>query len=199
MIKATARLLRDGAVSIAFPDDCQICSNPIEARSDGVACARCWEDPAVSELFRNRRLCGKCGARMDRIVPDQIGPRTAQPGRVRASPTDCGQREDLPVAAARACGAYTGAIEASIVFLKSHPHIHARLCNLVESVLVDNSTALSGDKIIPVPLRKLRLRERGFNQADVVARSGAHQRAQGSVSLRGEDQTNQASPDWHGR
>jgi ComF family protein len=74
------------------------------------------------------------------------------------------------VAAARACGVYTGAIEVSILFLKSHPHIHARLRNLMEQVFMDNRAVLTGDLIVPVPLHRLRLRERGFNQADVVAR-----------------------------
>jgi ComF family protein len=74
------------------------------------------------------------------------------------------------MAAARACGVYRGALEASVLFLKSHPHIHTRLYGLMRSLFSDNRALLACDLIVPVPLHPSRLRQRGFNQADVVAR-----------------------------
>src|SRR5262245_25976850 len=155
MLRSTARLVRDGAISIAYPDDCRICGDSIQSWGDGVACAACWENPSITDLFTNRALCRKCGAPTGRL----------------AGSGECKVCEDLPVAAARACGAYKGAVEASILFLKSHPHIHTRLYNLMRSAFDDNEAALASDLIVPVPLHKSRLRERGFNQADVVARA----------------------------
>jgi len=82
----------------------------------------------------------------------------------------CALCDNLPVWAARACGTYKGAIEASILFLKSRPHIHTRLYDLMRSAFVNNEAVLASDLIVPVPLHRSRLRERGFNQADIVAR-----------------------------
>jgi len=42
---------------------------------------------------------------------------------------------------------------------------------LIGSVFTDNEAALTGDLIIPVPLHRSRLKERGFNQAYIVARA----------------------------
>jgi len=154
MFKAAARLLRDGAVSLGYPDDCRICGNSIQSWSDGVACAKCWEDPEITELLMSRRICMKCGA----------------PATRPSIAADCALCEDLPVRSARACGAYRGAIEASVLFLKSYPYIHSRLYDLMRSAFLGSQAALASDLIVPVPLHRSRLKERGFNQADVVAR-----------------------------
>lgn len=155
MFKAAARLLRDGAVSLGYPDDCRICGNSIQSWSDGVACARCWEDPELTDLLIRHRLCMKCGA------PVVVPPIAAE----------CPLCEDLPIGSARSCGAYKGAIEASVLFLKSYPYIHSRLCDLMRSAFFSSEAVLASDLIVPVPLHRSRLKERGFNQADVVARA----------------------------
>jgi len=154
MLRSTARLLRDGALSLAYPDDCRICGGSIQTWADGVACAGCWEDPSITRLLTNRALCRKCGAPTGHL----------------STPAVCALCDDLPVSAARACGVYEGAIEASIVFLKSYPHTHTRLDHLMRPTFSNNEAALASDLIMPVPLHKSRLRERGFNQADTVAR-----------------------------
>ena len=155
MLKAAARLFRDGAISIAYPDDCRICGASIQSWTDGVACANCWEDPSVTDLLSGQPLCDKCGAPVNRISPS----------------LECGLCAGLPFGTARACGAYKGAIEASILFLKSQPFIHSRLYDLMKSVFAKYETALASDVIVPVPLYRSRLKERGFNQADIVARA----------------------------
>ena len=155
MLKATARLLRDGAVSLGYPDDCRICGNSIQSWRDGVACAKCWEDPDITDLLTGQPLCRKCGAPVSRP----------------SGSADCALCKDLPVGSARACGAYKGALEASVLFLKSHPHIHGRLYGLMRAAFAGSESALSSDLVVPVPLHRSRLKERGFNQAGVVARA----------------------------
>ena len=75
-----------------------------------------------------------------------------------------------PFTAARACGVYSGAFEASILFLKVAPHIPPRLRGIVNRVFSEHHRVLQGDVVIPVPLHRLRERERGFNQAAIIAR-----------------------------
>jgi ComF family protein len=155
MFKSAARLLRDGAVSVGYPGDCHICGNSIQSWGDGVACSSCWEDPEITDLLISRHLCLRCGA----------------PASRSSIAADCVLCEDLPVESARACGAYKGAIEASVLFLKSHPHIPSRLYDLMRSAFIASQAALASDLVVPVPLHRSRLNERGFNQADVVARA----------------------------
>jgi len=76
----------------------------------------------------------------------------------------------MPLDAARAVGEYGGAIEASIIFLKQHPYLCKRLRRLLVDAYQRFRPDLASDLIIPIPLHRLREKERGFNQADVIAR-----------------------------
>jgi len=75
----------------------------------------------------------------------------------------------LPFTAARACGSYSGALEASILFLKVNPHISPRLRALIQRTFAEHRDAIESEIVIPVPLHKLRERRRGFNQAAIIA------------------------------
>ncbi|HYP27057.1 MAG TPA: ComF family protein [Blastocatellia bacterium] len=144
--------LRDGLLSLIYPSDCQLCGGPVDSLDDGVACRACWEDPRITLLFSPDRVCRLCGA----------------PARSGDGP--CGACTSLPFSAARSCGEYGGAIEASILFLKSEPHLCPRLRGIIEQTVLDHRERLGADLIIPVPLHPHRRRERGFNQADLIAR-----------------------------
>jgi ComF family protein len=167
--------LRDALVSLAYPANCRLCGNSIESMDDGVACARCWNDTTLTVLFDRRRICAKCGAPLE-------APWSSSPwaGSVNGSPVDpgdhaggpapaCAWCEDSPLTAARACGSYSGAIEASILFLKAHPHLCKRLRRIVESTCLRSATALACTMVAPIPLHQSRQRERGFNQANLIA------------------------------
>lgn len=92
----------------------------------------------------------------------------------RASPPGtgsrlCGKCAELPFAAARACGVYSGALEASVLFLKVNPHVCSRLRTLIANCFLDHREALACDVVVPVPLHPLREKQRGFNQAAIIA------------------------------
>jgi ComF family protein len=82
----------------------------------------------------------------------------------------CGLCASAPFAAARSCGVYSGALEASILFLKVRPHICPRLRQIILRAFFENHGTLISDRIIPLPLHKIRERQRGFNQAAIIAR-----------------------------
>jgi ComF family protein len=86
----------------------------------------------------------------------------------------CGSCEGLPFWSARSCGVYGGALEANILFLKSYPHICRRFREIIGQTLSVHSQALESDVIIPAPLHNSRRRERGFNQAEVIAAAVKH-------------------------
>jgi ComF family protein len=147
--------LRDGLTTLVYPAQCQVCGALIDRYDDGVACGDCWADAAVTPLF-GEPLCVKCGLPL--------------PGsRDRERALHCGWCDALPFTA-RACGAYAGALRASIRSLKSQPHLCRRLRHLVARTLAEQQATLAADLIVPVPLHRQRRRERGFNQADLIAR-----------------------------
>ena len=155
MTPRALRSVRDGLLGLAYPAECRVCSGSVESWDDGVACAECWNDPAITKVFAGE-LCAKCGAQLSG------GPATGQ-HRV------CGMCGALPFAAARACGSYSGALEASILFLKVSPHISPRLRALIQRTFAEHRDAIESEIVIPVPLHKLRERRRGFNQAAIIA------------------------------
>jgi ComF family protein len=147
----------------------------VEARKDGVVCADCWVDSSITRFFV-AEVCFKCGSPLEDSMTKMRGVRTADSRVIfnsDASKPDqfsCGKCASLPFSAARACGAYTGALEASVLFLKSHPHICRRLREIVLRTFDEHKKVLSSDWVVPVPLHPQRERQRGFNQAKLIGR-----------------------------
>jgi ComF family protein len=157
------RNIRDGLLGLAYPEDCRVCGDAVESWDDGVACAECWDDPALTMILTGS-VCGKCGAPVapTMLTADVLAPTT--PDRV------CGMCSSAPFAAARACGVYSGAFEASILSLKITPHICPRLRTIIHRTFSEHRSALQSDVVVPVPLHRLREKQRGFNQAAIIAR-----------------------------
>ena len=146
----------DAALSLVYPQACAVCGRSVESRHEGVACAACWN---ATHLFReDDTLCWKCGLFTEAAVSKE------KRERVR-----CGQCDDDAFTAARACGFYEGALRASILELKRQPRVAQRLARLMFDTL-QGQPVNSADLIIPVPLHPARERERGFNQAALLAR-----------------------------
>jgi ComF family protein len=158
VLLSSLRSFRDGLLSLAYPQQCRVCGGSVESWSDGVACAECWADPAATKLLSGS-VCVKCGKPVFR-APTEFHTE------VRA----CGMCGGLPFAAARACGVYSGALEASILFLKLHPYVCSRLRAIIRSTLSKNESMLASEVVIPIPLHHIRERQRGFNQATIIAR-----------------------------
>lgn len=147
--------LRDGLIALVYPAQCQVCGAMINRYDDGVACTDCWTDAGITPLF-DGPLCIKCGL-----------PLPARSAGNQA--LHCGLCGALPFTA-RACGAYAGALEANIRFLKSQPHLCRRLRRLIAQTFAEQGAALAANVVVPVPLHPQRQRERSFNQAELIAR-----------------------------
>jgi len=150
-----ASQLYDGALALLYPQSCAVCGASVEARADGVACGACWEK---THIFSAEDLvCWKCGALAPGNVPEE-----------KRHEVRCRRCDEESYTAARACGAYDGALRAHILALKREPHVARRLAQLLfereQQPPLDTAT-----RIVPVPLHEERLRERGFNQAGVIA------------------------------
>jgi competence protein ComFC len=149
-----ADALYDAMLALVFPQECAVCGANVEARNLGVACAVCWEK---TRIFREEDLiCWKCGAPAPGTVPEE-----------KRREVRCHRCDAEHFTAARACGAYEGALRASVLALKREPHVATHLAHLL--LEAQRRAPLNrATRIVPVPLHPERLRERGFNQASML-------------------------------
>ena len=157
MLPLALRTIRDGLLGLAYPEECRVCSGPVQSWDDGVACAHCWNNPAITKILTGS-ICAKCGTPTRAPMSSNGGTRF------------CGMCSALPFAAARACGIYSGALEASILFLKTHPHICPRLRRIICQTFSEHQHELGSDAVMPVPLHPSREKQRGFNQSAIIAK-----------------------------
>lgn len=146
--------LRDAAVATLYPSACRVCGDVIESWRDGVACSACW-----LEIERGAAdFCAKCWT-----------PLTSASG-AEAGAVRCGQCDHFAFDFVRSCGPYRGAMREAVLRLKMAPHIPARLRGALRRAFAALPDFDLIESIIPTPLHPERLAERGFNQAEVIAR-----------------------------
>lgn len=147
----------DSLLVLAYPQSCAICAASVESRYDGIACAECWKKSAL--FMEDTVLCWKCGALTEASVLDH-----------QRTSVSCRRCDEDNFTAARACGLYEGVLRASVLALKREPHVSRRLLEAVLS-LRGRAPIAEADLIVPVPLHAIRERERGHNQAAVLAKA----------------------------
>lgn len=151
--------LYDATLALVYPLKCAACDGAsVEARRDAPACAACW---ASTTIFTGEEICcWKCGAeaRGGDVPPE------------KRSAVRCRRCDELAFKAARSVGKYEGALRAVVLTLKHEPHVSARLGQLLYAAQV-RPPLDAATRIVPVPLHVERERERGFNQATLLARS----------------------------
>jgi ComF family protein len=150
----TVNSFYNALLSIVYPQACSLCGGSVEDRCLGVACAQCWRE--TQSFTTSDVTCWKCGA----LSLGTIAPEKRDQVRCRRCDGDV-------FTAARASGAYAGALRASVLALKREPNISQHLVSLLIETLqsppLDRAT-----RVIPVPLHPDREKERGFNQAAVI-------------------------------
>lgn len=147
------KMISDSLLTIAYPQECKVCGNSVENARYGIACYECWTQ---TKLFSgDETLCFKCG-KLQSLKPSP-------------SKTFCWECDDHYYDRARAVGAYELALSTSILHLKREPFIAKHLREIfIESF--SRSSFQDAGRIIPIPLSKRRLFERGYNQAGILAK-----------------------------
>lgn len=149
------RALVDGVLAVLVAPRCAACAGLLERPLDGAVCASCW-----ARLPRfSPPLCVRCG---DPLVSGRIAAVT---GNVCAP---CSVQLG-PIAAARSLGPFEGVLADLIHACKygRRPSIATGLGHLMRDL--DATWQESIEVVVPVPLHRRRERERGFNQAALVA------------------------------
>lgn len=162
--RAVVRVLRSplsSVTSVTLPGNCAVCGDPLSDLARTPVCPSCWND-LPSQV---NSLCSRCGE--DLGVSDY--------GETPVERILCRQCRLVtpPFEAAVAHGVYQGTLRSLLHLLKYDglEPIGQRLGEL----LADRITVISGLPesmlLIPVPLFKGRRKERGFNQAELLARA----------------------------
>jgi len=161
---AARQMLRDaagGLLAVTMPDDCRVCERPRRDVSRIPVCADCL---GAFWLIRDP-VCTVCGRPM---LPEA---HLAAAGPLCAL---C-RRGVYSFNLARSYAAYDQALMRAVTLLK-HEAIRPlagwfglRLAEVVQSALA----GYQADLVVPVPLHPERQKERGFNQAELLARAMA--------------------------
>lgn len=149
------RGLIDGVLALVLAPTCAVCDALLTCPLDGAVCEACWARvPRFSPP-----VCVYCGAARPR--PQAGWPAEA---RCEACSVDLG-----PIAAARALGPFEGALAEIIHACKygRRPSAARGLGERMRPLVAawHDPVAL----VVPVPLHRRRERERGFNQAALIA------------------------------
>jgi ComF family protein len=156
----------ESVLAVVFPSPCVLCHRELTASLLGGLCGECWSGLECWSGF----LCFRCGLPL----------------------ADCRLREphfDF----ARSYGIYGGKLRAAVLQLKFHRRevLGTRLGRLLLDpwlTLETDSAFRDAGLIIPVPLHRSRERERGYNQAELLAQGLLHAiKKRGGISEVGLD------------
>lgn len=145
--------LIDPIISFVFPAVCLCCNVNRSDYRYTPACENCWDKTAA--YTDDSLLCRRCGLFFGK--------------RETKLAVHCRQCDGHHYDRAYACGPYEGALRASVLHLKEIPRIYPELRRRLAASLrglIDDGFDLA----VPVPLSPRRLHERGFNQAEIIAR-----------------------------
>ena len=165
------RELADSLLAVAFPSSCLLCRRELTEASWSGVCPDCWESlgPWAGAA------CSRCGLP---IASDQVTQSGSEESGGAGPDVWCGQCRagEYEFDLARSYGVYAGALRAAILLLKFHrrERLGRRLGEALSRTWseIENNIeprAHEPPLLVPVPLHPSRERERGFNQAELLA------------------------------
>jgi competence protein ComFC len=152
----------DAVVSVFFPAGCRICERLLTRASRVPICEECF----ASFKALPRRICEVCGALLlAGFWGAQGGAEERLVCRLCADKTYAFER-------ARSYAVYEGELVRAILLLKFEDMapLGAWFAERLAEVVRREPEVLEADIVVPVPLHREREKERGYNQADLIAR-----------------------------
>lgn len=152
------RSARDALVSVLFPAPCRLCEGLLTGASALPVCEQCL----ASFHPLPPRSCAVCG------TPLEMRPLL---GREALKCRSCPEHR-YGFDCARSYAVYEGALVRAVVLLKFEEMaplgrwFARKLADMVQG----GDDPFAADAVVPVPLHKDRLRARGYNQAELIAR-----------------------------
>lgn len=149
----------DWGLNLAAPQVCKICGKLVLSRHDGVTCQACWINYGYTGAGY-QVSCLRCG---------RWRARPTGPQQITALQPECDHCQEMAFTQARSCGPYLGALRENLLLSKRHPYLPKRLRNSISTAWAQYPELHRANCILPVPLARGRLRERGHNQAELIA------------------------------
>ena len=153
-----AAVVAQGLFTALFPSDCRLCATPLTNISRLPVCTSCL----LSMASIAGATCEICGERLSAgrsVLPSQICPACQE------------SRPHFTKAAAY--GAYDGGLRELIHLLKYERVAPAAsvLGQMLAEAIQTLSPTADSILVVPVPLHRSKRRQRGFNQAELIARA----------------------------
>ena len=146
---------------LVFPSFCRLCRAPLEDPGERVVCGACLSKLAAYE----GPFCPRCGRIRQDGGEDHLCARCL--------------REPPAFTRHRSCGAYGGTLKEIILLFKYRKYapLSRPLARFADAAVGPDQGLWAGaDLLVPVPLHPSRRRDRGFNQARLLARDLARLR-----------------------
>jgi len=163
-LRSRAAALARLAELLVFPSFCRLCKEPLEEAGERVVCGSC-----LSKLSpETGPACPRCGRFL----------HSSGEGHLCARCMETAPAYSLH----RSCGVYGGTLKDIILLFKYRRYapLGRPLARYAEACLAGDLQLWAGvDFLVPVPLHPARLRDRGFNQARLLARELARLRGVG--------------------
>lgn len=160
-LRSRAAALARLAELLVFPSFCRLCKEPLEEAGERIVCGAC-----LSKLSpESGPACPRCGRFMHSSGDEHLCAR-------------CTERAPA-YALHRSCGVYGGTLKDVILLFKYRRYapLSRPLARYADGCLAADPRLWAGaDFLVPVPLHPARLRDRGFNQARLLARELARLR-----------------------
>ena len=144
------REIFETAVVFLYPANCRVCETSLEVTSLPCICANCWQDIQYLEP----PWCDICGTPNVKGFCDECA----------VSPPPYGKLRSIAL--------YQTTIQQAIHLFKFEKKtgLAQHLIQLINARIPVDCAITEYDFILPVPIHKRRLRERGFNQSTVLAK-----------------------------
>jgi len=159
-----------GLFATLFPSDCRICGLPLVNISRLPVCEVCLD--AMQPIEGTQ--CSVCGDALQGSFTAPISQLTLGNGEPGPHCELC-RRIDPPYVKATAYGSYEGGLRELIHLLKyNQVRPAANVLGRMLADAIEDLQPLFADRevlVVPVPLHRRKLRERGFNQAELIARA----------------------------
>jgi competence protein ComFC len=154
-VRARAASLAKLVELLVFPSFCRLCQESLDEPGERVVCRAC-----LAKLNPRRGpRCPRCGLFLESSGEDHLCARCLE------TPPDLSLQ--------RSCGVYGGVLKDVILLFKYRKYapLSRPLARYAEACLASETRLWEGaDLLVPVPLHPARRRERGFNQARLLAR-----------------------------
>jgi ComF family protein len=160
-----------GLFATLFPSDCRLCGAPLINISRLPVCEECLG--AMRPISGG--LCCICGERL--VSPFAFAASSSEADSAESGEVRCGlcRRLEPPYVKATAYGSYESGLRELIHLLKYNQVRPAAnvLGRMLAEAMEDLQPLFAGSEIlvVPVPLHARKLRQRQFNQSEVIARA----------------------------